>query len=308
MSVSYTTTDLIESVKKRGGVPTSQSTFETDDFLRFGNEELQMGVVPFLMAIREEYFVTYTDTAVVNSQGAYDIPSRAIGGKLREIIYVGSGNQQMSLARIQVDEIPSIDNTINTGTPNYFYFQGNKLHVLPTPNSGSGTLRLYYFLRPNNLVPVNEAARIVSIDTGTNSIVVNELPTTMTTGTVCDFVQALPPFETLEQDTTITNVASTTITFASLPDGLAAGDYLCLQKESPVPQIPVELHSMLAQRMAIKCLESLGNREQMNYAQAKLDKMEVELRGLMANRVEGEPQKISNSNNIMGYFARRDWI
>lgn len=308
MAVSYTTTDLIASVKKRGGVPNSQATFETDDFLRFANEELQMGVVPFLMAVREEYFVASEDVSLVNSQVAYDIPTRAIGGKLRDVVYVGDGSQQMSLAKIQVDEIPSLNSVQSTGTPNYFYFQGNKLYVLPTPNGGSGTLRLYYFLRPNNLVATTSAGRIDSIDTGTNSVVVNLVPSAFATGSVCDFVQALPPFESLGKDYTITNISSSTITFASLPTGIVVGDYLCIAKESPVPQIPVELHPLLAQRVIVKCLESLGDREGMNFAQAKLEKMEVEIRGLMANRVEGEPQKIVNPYSIMNYFARRDWI
>lgn len=308
MSVSYTTANLLASIKKRGGVPTSQATFENEDFLRFANEELQMGVVPFLMAIREEYFVTSSDVALVSGQTSYNIPTRAIGGKLRDLVFVNTGNQIVSLSKIQVDQIPSMGPNINSGNPNYFYFQGNYVYVLPMPNSGGGTIRMYYFLRPNDMVETSACGTIAGMDTTLHTVTLNAVPSTMVIGTICDFVQALPPFQTLAQDSAITNVSSTTLTFSSLPTGLAIGDFLCLAKESPVPQIPVELHPLLAQRVVVKCLESLGDREGMNFAQAKLDKMEIELRGLMANRVEGEAQKIVNPNSLLNYIGRRDWV
>ena len=84
----FNTEQLIANIKRRCAVPTSQLTFSDQDFCDLANDEMQGSVVPTIMSTREEYFVAYTDVTVNSSTGIIDIPSEAVGGKLRSVCYI----------------------------------------------------------------------------------------------------------------------------------------------------------------------------------------------------------------------------
>jgi hypothetical protein len=66
-------------------------------------------------------------------------------------------------------------------------------------------------------------------------------------------------------------------------------------QECFIPQIPQELHSMLAQRVSCRCLEALGDMQKLQMANAKLQEMEKRTDNLIDNRAESSPQKVVNS-------------
>ena len=81
------------------------------------------------------------------------------------------------------------------------------------------------------------------------------------------------------------------------PSTLKTGDFVALAEETHVPQLPQELVPILAQRTAIKCLESLGDTESMANASRELQKMEENAYSLIDNRVEGAPRKVVQRNS-----------
>lgn len=85
---------------------------------------------------------------------------------------------------------------------------------------------------------------------------VTALPATISTSTPIDFVQSGGQCDLLDIDKTISSIAGTSLTFASLPDDLAVGDYICLAGQSPVPTIPLDLHPVLVQAVLCACLSS----------------------------------------------------
>ena len=78
----------------------------------------------------------------------------------------------------------------------------------------------------------------------------------------------------------------------TIPDRLNLDDVIALPEETIIPQIPIELHAMLAHRAAMRCLEALGDNAGLQAAAAKLADMENRTGALLNDRVESAPLKI----------------
>ena len=289
--MSFTTADLIASIKRRAMVPTNQSTFEEDDILALADEELRLGLVPLIMSTREEFYVTYKDYS--SGSTSYDLPPRAIGMKLRDLVLVDSGDDEHSVPQINPEQAEFLGSSAQNPK---FYLRGNKFIFTDAPTDDP---RAYYYLRPNKLVVTTDAAQITSINSGSNQVDVSSLPSTIVNGSVVDFIKSKPGFDLLALDQTITGVASTTLTFASLPSGLIVGDWIALAEESPIVQVPFDLIPVLAQRVAVQILESTGDLEHLQAAAGKLGKMEKAAFGLIEPRVDGAHKKIINRHTIL---------
>lgn len=303
--MSWTTTDLLNAIKKRALIPSSQQTYTDSDLLQFANDELQMQIVPMLLSVREEYLVEKYSVSIVASTANYTIPTRAIGRKLRELDYVDSQGYVRLIPRLDHAEYPQVGFQLDVGDPQSYYLQADDIILDPTPSTTtSGTLRMFYFQRPNDLVSVNAVSTITAINTSTNVVTVNLIPSTFSVGTLCDFVMGTPGFRNRAIDQAITALGTNTITFASLPTGLAVGDYVCLAGQAPVVQMPTELFPVCAQRVVVKVLEGLGDAQGVQVAQAKLQEMEQRVLQLLSQRVEGSAKKIINQRSILSYFSR----
>jgi hypothetical protein len=300
MSFSYTTTDLIASVKRRGMVPTSQSTFLNTDFLTFGTEVINSHIAPLLVATREEYYTYPIDRSLVQGTSNYLIPTRAMGDGLRALYWLQSDTGNLvPIVVVDLDNIQSFNNGLLVGNSDYSaYKQGSEIVIKPMPSGTAGDLRFFIHIRPGKLVETSAAAQITSIDTGTNQVVVATIPSSWQTGTIVDIVQADPHYRYIDIDKTITGVSSTTITFSSLPSALAVGDWIALQGESPIPQIPHEMMPFLAQWIVVKCLESLGDRAGAEYAKAELMALKEDALKLVQPRIKSESKKVLNLNRF----------
>lgn len=297
MAQDFTTTGLLASLKRRGMLPSTAETLSTADFLALATEELQTYVMKVLLAVREEYAVATYDLTLTAGTSSYLMPTRAIGGKLRNVALVDSSGLTTPLARLE----PGLSSNTQ-GNPTGYSLQGDDVIFSPIP-SAADTVRLTYFRRPSSLVATTAVGTITAINTGTKVVTCN-VPVTFTTAVTYDFVRAQPPFKILGQDLAVTAVGGATVTFtATLPTGLAVGDYVTLAGESAVPQIPVELHPLLSQRVVYKCLEALGDDKSVLAEQAS-DKMRMDLLTLLTPRVEGASRPIVNYNGP-GFRRRR---
>lgn len=293
---SYDTTGyLLPSVKQRGLVPTAQSTFLTADILRILNEEQLSSVVPLLLGVREEYFVKDVDTALVAGTSEYAIPTRAMGGQLRDVVVLQADGTTRNLERQYPEAV--VGASTDRGAPHSFTLRGNTLVVLPTPIAPGETLRMSIQQRPGYLVETVATATVTSINTGTGVVTASGgVPSSMSTTSPVDFVRAKPGFECLGQDVTPTGKAATTLTIAlaSLPSSLAVGDYVCLAGEAPVAQLPVELHPVLVLRGVSVLLKASGDMEGSAAALKEAQEKEGKALTLLSERVKGEQRKISN--------------
>jgi hypothetical protein len=77
--------------------------------------------------------------------------------------------------------------------------------------------------------------------------------------------------------------------------------------ESCIPNVPTELHAILAQRVACRVLEAIGDTQSLQNANSKLQEMEGKAGVILDSRVEGAVHKVVNRGvlrNIRGRFSR----
>ncbi len=305
MSSFYTTNTLIDSIKRRAAIPEAQETFKVPDFLAFINEEIAMGILPSIMRLHEDYLLYTQDVPVVQNQTRYSIPDRAVGNKLRELAYKDSNGNIFEMTRINIEDLPDYNGPQQVTNYYTYYIENNDIVLVPKVGStASGSLVVSYYLRPNQMVEETRVGVIQSINFTTGEIIVSDVPSVFNLSQKYDLVKAKSPFKTLKLDLTSTTINPTTnsIIFnaSDLPSTLSVGDYVCLAEETIVPQIPSELHVMLAHRVAARCLEAQGDLQGLQAANQKLAEMEN-------NRVEGSPRKVINRHGFLrqGLFSRK---
>jgi len=295
MAVDLTTTELIKAIKRRGSIPTSQQLFSTDDMIDLANDEMSTMLVSALMSVREEYFVSYKDFEIPQSSVPYsmEIPADAIGMKIRDLVWVDPTTEVLTNIPLIVLEQAS-GSIPQFGSISGFIMQNNKVILYPSTNEG--TIRMYYPRRPLKLTSVLKSGQVVSINTGTNEVVLTTLPSTWGIGTVINAVGQSQPFATSVISATITAVSSPTIVLSSVT-GLSVGDWVSVEGYSVIPQIPLEAHMVLAQATAAKCLEAMGDSKGMENATNRLTLDLKEMMTLIAPRVEGQSKKITTAGN-----------
>ncbi len=237
-----TSEEIIASVLLRSGFPTD-NYFSNAEMLTIMNDETKLVINPLIMKLQEEFLLQTKDYTIV-SGSSYRLPKRALGGKLRDV-KIFDGTNYQNLNRLFEEDRAS--------NPVGYYLNRNSLEL--SGEFTAQTLRVTYYLAPSQLVLSSAVAVIASIDSATQ-VTVTALPTTISTNTQIDFVQSSGQYDLLAIDQTVSGVAGTSLTFASLPDGLAVGDHVCVAGQSAVPTIPVDLHPLLVQATLCTCLSS----------------------------------------------------
>ncbi len=307
-----TSSELIRSIKRRAMIPKDQNTFTNDDLLEMLNEEIQYFGIPHLLRTHEEYLLVSEDVTLVEGQSKYDIPYRALGNKLRDLSYVtnvsgltgnDTGEQVFELSRISVEDLPDYNNYSSSRYAQAFYLENNKVVLLGELPENNAVLRMHFYLRPNEFVLEDRAGKIQSIDRNTGIITVETFPNVFSSSPDMDFIKYQNPNIILRYDISPLSVDANTrtITFAiaDIPSDLIAGDYINLAQETVVPQMPAELHPVLAQRVAVAALEALGDQEGLASAQRRLEMMEQSTNDIIDNRVEGAPEKLTNRHGTL---------
>lgn len=306
MSSILRSTDLIKTIRRRAFIPKDQSTFNEDDFLEMATEEINISLMEQIIEARGDYLVDFIDIALESDVLEYTVPARAHGNKLRAISVVDAdGNLLRELTQVSLDT-PAEDCT------NISVFMRNNKVVLNEDNINEGEfLRMFFYMRPNKLVQNDRAATIVSITDGlaadgvttTKTLSFSTIPKHFTSTIGYDIVGAKSPNKILSYDLvpTAVNLTTKTVTFtaADLSTDIAVGDYVTQAEETIVPNIPTEYHPVVAQRVAIACLESMGDEQNKQSAERKLAQMEKSVLKIVTNRIEGQPKKIRQRSGTL---------
>lgn len=297
-----TSTDLINSIKRKAAIPDSQKVFSPEDFLAFANEEMDQGLVPSILEMHEDYLMYSEDINLTTDTNKYNIPARAIGNKLRDVSYVDHANNIIEMSRIPVDNLSDYNSTYSFYNAYYYYVQNNQI-ILTTPAEGiqPGKLRMTYYMRPNRLVLLSQVGVITNIDTATNTLTLSSVPTEFSTQEIYDLISIKSPHKTIQMNLVplSINTLTKTIQFSSLPTGLTTGDHVCIAETCAIPQVPSDLHVVLAQRAANRCLDSLGDMDALQAGNVKLAEYEQKTQILIDDRVEASPLKIINRHGSL---------
>lgn len=295
----YTVTGLLASIRRRASIPTTSTTGGANaDLLSYANEELRLGLVAEILRMREGYFKRDSDTTISGS--TYRIPTRAIGGKLNAVQLVDSAGSVLQTLP-EYDDARLEELSSSTGVVGYV-IAGMNVVLVPGSTTSATSLRLKYFAQPNELVSSGYAT-VLSFVAATG-VVTTSAAHGFTTASVLDIVRATEGFESQAIDQTPTAASGSSLTFSSLPSDLAVGDYVCVARQSPVPQIPSEFHPILAQRVAVAYLEA-GGAPELGAAVAKLGAMEKAIGILSSPRVDASAKKIVPRFGPLGGLRRR---
>lgn len=282
----YTTTRLIQRVRKRAGLPAWGEDGLDAELLERLNDAQRLYLAALLEGARAEHRQATIDVSIGSSLRV-DIPTRAVAAGIKMIEGVTSSNTRAFLIEVS-------DRDFSSFRSGDFYIEGNQLVFFRTPTAT--TLRITYSRRLSELVLTTSVGTITAINTGTGAVTIGSAPSGFpTSSTAYDFVRAKPHFDILAMDKAATR-SSTTLTFAAadLPTGLVVGDYVCLAGESPVCQAPLELHPLLAQQAAFEYLDDKGD-ETASQAERRRDRLESDAKKLIAERVE-EGKLLINRN------------
>lgn len=318
VKAGLTTNAMLKSIKRRAMVPDNQNTFTDQDFIDLMNEEMMIGLVPSILQMKEEYFMFKQITSLVSNKSKYPVPERALANKLREVCFRDSTDKlvgnEYEMTQIAIDDrYTGLSN--GTGSADFtgfrrFYMMGSDLVLHPSVGpSPYGSLAFYYYLRPNTIVKESLVATITNIDRTIGAITVSSIPTGYDVDFVYDFVKAKSPHNILDIDIPVTNINTLskiiTLDIDNIPVDLEVGDYMPIAGQSCIPNIPTELHMVLAQRVAQRVLEALGDTEGLNNANAKVIEMESKLTTMINSRVEGAPRKVVNRALMTGVNRNR---
>lgn len=284
--MTFTTDELKALIKLYGAVPAQQPAFNNANLLRLINNEYRNIIVPKLILLNEEYFVTYSDTTITTGTQTIAIPEKAIASKLREVKIIDGEIVQ----NVPLLDIDTLDNTNDFG----FYVRGNNLYLQSADDFTSQSLRMYYYERPNELVLTTSAA-LVATDTG-SAYTVSNVPSTFGSSAALDLIGYKPPF-TKKFDNVTCTIVTTTITPA-MYTAAVAGDYLALTGQSPIVQLPAEWFELLAQGVVVKMMESQGDGAGLQMAMQRYAMLDQMATGLVSMRVKGEPRKILRKNGL----------
>jgi hypothetical protein len=294
---------LVASVRKRTMTPDDTSIFTDQDILDIMDEEIDVEVLEKLIVLHGDNLTVQVDIPR-NANGSYDMPYRAIGNKLRDVTLI-SGGTVYELSQVSIGSLPDYSHSIDTATYlDNFYVQNNKIRLV-APNRSYDSIRMHYYLRPNVITKLEEAGIISAVvaDTpsvGLTTITLSKVGKNFSSSSDYDIVGKRTPNSIYGYDLTpvsVTTGSSGSIVFntADLEDfivDIKVGDYVTLAEETPVPNMPTEMHPLIAQAAAIHILESLTDTEALKNAQARMAKMTKAVQTLIDSRVELSPKKI----------------
>lgn len=294
-----TSSDLLESVRTTITAPANQILLTDDRLLLFANEEVDSKLVPMISSLNQDYFVELEEEDLVSGTAEYDIPYRAIGRALRDLKVSDASGAIKDIVKVALE-----DAHLNRfeSLPLSFYFKGDRIIMVPTPNSSDLTLMKYYMRKPSNIVKVSATGKVTAVSTTT--LTLDNVPTTFSGATV-DIIQGKQGNRIRTMDATVTNISGSQVTLSAAASDTAIGDYVALSCESPVIQLPDECFPYLSLLTSRRALEALGDYEGAQAFEKELVVRKKNCEYLLAPRIEGEQTKILQRFGLLRGFRGR---
>jgi hypothetical protein len=158
-AIQYTVQDLVQMVYDMTYMSSNSRDWPPQAIVRLLNRCLFNYLVPFVVAANEEFYIVSQDIPLVSGQQNYALPPGCHNSNIRIVQLL---DPYYNPSRILVQR--ELDTALNPytlfgvtsglGTPSSFYISNNSLWLVPIPTVGTGVafLRIYYPLRPSQLV------------------------------------------------------------------------------------------------------------------------------------------------------------
>jgi len=284
--------ELVAYVRELGSLPDGR--FSDSEILSFADREV-LTIVKDIISTNQDYLLEQILLPVGTS---FRVPARALGGKVRDVsVQVQAGGTNTPGNYVNV---PRIDLSDRYANPIGYYYQGNQVvlwNVVDAIGTSGAQIMVNYYARPGSLVSTGSCLQVTSV---TSSTYITGSGADPRSWTRTDVVKGTPGYESIYWNQTQLQISGTSATTAQvLPaagmgvsgSSIEVGDWLCSTNTAPVVQLPQEFHQVLAQKVIVKCLESIGDNEGFARAQSKAAEMQEAALALISERDDGHPEK-----------------
>lgn len=304
--MTITVDEFLSKVKKRITLPANQVLLSNSDILSMADDAMRERLVPLILSVNQNFFVQKVEESTVASQGEYSLPSRTIGRGLRDL-KMKRGSDDNTVFNLALVALEDAHYYADIGTPSGFFFQGDKIVIVPKPVTSDFTMIQYYDQQPSKLIELNGAAKVASI--AGDVVTCETVPSSFASNTVIDFVEGKSGCSLKAFDISIVSVSGLDITFATgeVPTSLVAGDYISPAGFSPVLQVPDEASPVLETWVGERILYAVGDFEGAQLLAARSVIIEENLKKILSPRVQGEPTKIVNRNGLLRGRGFNSW-
>jgi hypothetical protein len=172
-----------------------------------------------------------------------------------------------------------------------------------TTSNTSNVVTVFYKTRSLYITSNNPAALTLQSTITIHIPSTATIPSSILPGTMVDILQSEGGHSTLNFDVLLQadaiSLSSLTFKETDIPYDFVVGDYICSQYQCIIPQVPTDLHNLLAERTCARILESLGDKEGLQAANLKINELEQRQSTILDSRVEGSPLKILNRTGLL---------
>lgn len=265
------TTSFLSAVRRHTGIPSVHPSYTDALTLADATEDLHSYMLPLGMGERQELWAGPVGRSVLpieSGTARYPVSGRTIGAKLRAARLVGPNSETGYLNYYGREDVAHARD--DSGMPTGLVMEGGTFRLFPTPRNLTGwTLEVDYYIRPGELIPTTQAAQLLTVSVGTGSTTITAIRTdandAIFTAGYLDVVSVSAPFDTVALESAVVSVALVSgTTYEVVLDGeldVNPTDWLCLTGQSPMVQAPVEWHPLLACKVAVRQLTTLGDAE-----------------------------------------------
>lgn len=308
------TAELIERVRLNCFMTSATHPDYTDAVITAElNDQLNTLFERAIVESRAGYWLKTYDITVTTGVSDYRLPSRACG---IEKVELGSGSPT---SFVRIGEVPEANARLYeraTGTlfaPYSYVLRGDRIVLLPAPDNGGYTIRVYYYIRPSRLVaPQSQGVggvggtirgRVLSVFPSTGNINMNvtpfdqeiATPATLSIGQSIDVVKPDGWHELCLVGGVVSGTGVSAVTIAANFPGLedvVAGDYVRVSEQTDWPCLPDDFHRCLADSTSVKIMTQL---DMVGKASAIAQSVGADLarfQSIISARVKSEPRTI----------------
>ncbi len=265
----YDTTQLANTVIRDAKIPAGSSYRDDNNakILAIATEEQEATLVPELIKVPGNHLLSYTDTTLVAGTSRYRLPERAI--RPERVVVVNSAGALIGRLPLasgdMVDEV--LAGFMPRGDAIGYWAPENNHAVVALRDSilqSGHSLRIFYRRQPNTLVATADCWVVTVVTSGSPTyelgpINVGDGPHDTTEGELYDIIVPRPSFEARFEDLENAATATNQLGIISEP-AILVGDYVAAAGYTPVPQLPVAFHAVLAAFTTARVLRESGNR------------------------------------------------
>lgn len=299
-----TVDNLIADVRSKIDLEAAEGIDDLQDILPALNRG-QKYAVDILSRQYPEPFLKELEVAIVAGTSVYTIPEDAYSDRLL-MVERKINNYYQELDRISYREKSRYESTNSTAIPEYYVLKGRKYELVPSPNSQTDAVRLWYVRQPEEYV--KEQGRITAVTEGSNRVTLDTIGSDLTTDAeslnayvnVIDGdtgeIKATLQIKTIDTDaktvvfkstasrsTVFGRTIQTDISSLSNSVTIEQDDFLCSVYGTCVPFFRDPIANFVIEYATAEMKDKL-QRENVGMAQQVLDKFEAHVKSTWAGR------------------------